>query len=96
MGVRGYKGQAEKLERFGASSGLCRTNFALMVSPFPTFSTLFPLLYDNKSDFLSLRLLLWRFNRKNRHSFSSLFALDSLQSSNYGSCPDLLAKSKLI
>lgn len=39
--------------------------FALMVSPFQSFSSLFPLLCDNKSDFLPLRLLLWCFNGEN-------------------------------
>lgn len=50
--------------------------FTLMVSPFQFFSSLFLLLRDNKSDFLPLRLLLWRFNAgKRSFSFYSLFAL---------------------
>lgn len=66
------------MSRRESRSGL----FALMVSPFQFFfPTLFPLLFDNKSDFLPLRLLVVFQWGKHRHFFSSLSALSSPQTS---------------
>lgn len=70
---------------------------SLMVSPFQSFSFLFPLICKTKSHFLPLRLLLWCLNGKNMGiCFLQSLLCPILNLQNYGSHPSLVGKNKLI